>query len=276
MSDPVEKTFYYAARDGLVSEVTSLLRDHPEINVNWTNPHCEEWAALHVASLFGHVEVIKLLLAHPKINVNSKNIDGQTPLSFGCQVGYVSVVEELLKDPHVDVTHDDNMGRTPLWYASREGEHEVIEQLIASGRDLGDVKNKKEKENMHRVYTALEIAREKNQTEVVFVLERFLANPTQTGHEVRVKIGVLDALAAEIFALTVFLCDDLLQLKSASHPAAATRFFAMTKRLPMELQMLICHRAVGSTKQNILRKDSEVAFKSLARVLLLLALSERH
>ena len=46
-----------------------------------------------------------------------------------------------------------------------------------------------------------------------------MANPTQTKHEVRVKLGVLVALAAEVFALTVFLCDDLLQLKPASHPA---------------------------------------------------------
>ena len=35
----------------------------------------------------------------------------------------------------------------------------------------------------------------------------------------------------------------------------------------MELQMMLCHRAVGSTKQNILHKDSEAAFKSLAGVL---------
>ena len=101
------------------------------------------------------------------------------------------------------------------------------------------------------------------------MLERFIDNLTLTRHEIRVKLGMLDELAAEVFALTVFLCDGLLQLKPASHPAAAaTRFFAMAKRLSMELQMIICHSAVGSRKQNILRKDSEAAFKSLARILL--------
>jgi len=35
----------------------------------------------------------------------------------------------------------------------------------------------------------------------------------------------------------------------------------------MELQMILCHRAVGSMKQNVL-KDSEAAFHSLARILL--------
>ena len=187
------------------------MRDHPEIDVNWTDE--DQWTALHVASYNDHAEVVKVLFAHPNITVNVRNEGGQSPLSIGCRYGHESIVKVLLKDPRVDVTLDDEDGCTPLWYASREGEHEVIEQLIASGRDLGDVKNKKEKENMHRVYTALEIAGKRNQTEVVSVLERFLANPTQTGHEVRVKIGVLDALAAEIFALTVFLCDGLLQLK---------------------------------------------------------------
>jgi len=62
------------------------------------------------------------------------------------------------------------------------------------------------------------------------------------------------------------LCDNLLQIKPASH-LAATRFFDIAKRLPMELQTILCHHAVGSTKQNILRKESEAAFKSLAGIL---------
>ena len=102
------------------------------------------------------------------------------------------------------------------------------------------------------------------------VLERFIANPTQARYAVRLRLGELAELAAEIFALAVFLCDDLLQLKPASRPAAtdATRFFTIASKLPMELQMILCHRAVGSMKQNILLKDSEAAFKSLTRILL--------
>ena len=82
------------------------------------------------------------------------------------------------------------------------------------------------------------------------------------------SLGLQDEVAAEVFALTVFLCDDLLQLKPASHSAipAALRFFAISSKLPMELQMILCHRVVGSMKQNIIQKDSEPAFKSLARI----------
>jgi len=98
-----------------------------------------------------------------------------------------------------------------------------------------------------------------------------------------VKLGVLDELAAEVFALTVFMCD-LLQLRPAlpitittiTTAAAATRFFIIAKSLPMELQMILCHFAVGSMKQNILRRDSEAAFKSLAKILLLPRFIELH
>jgi len=119
-------------------------------------------------------------------------------------------------------------------------------------------------------HTALEIARKKSQTKVVSLLGRFVANPSLTRHELRVKLEFPDALAAEVFALTVFMCDDLLQLKrdramttppSFATDCAAIRFFGIIEKLPMELQMILCHRAVDSANESILSKDSEGAFQ---------------
>ena len=73
--------------------------------------------------------------------------------------------------------------------------------LIARGRDLGDIENQKGK----NWDTTLEIARYQKNTEVVSVLERFIANQALTRHEVRGKYGVLDELAAELHAVMVFL-----------------------------------------------------------------------
>ena len=239
--------------------------------MNWRDP--KRWCALHHACSKGHIGVVKLLLAHPAIKVNLKVKNGGSPLSYACQFERVLVVRELSMDSRVDISLADEGNRTPLWWASWKGQYLVVEWLMASGRDLGDLNLKGTWFGQKR--TALEIARMEDHPEVVSLLERFRANPTQTCSEVRVKLGVLDELAAEVFALTVFLCDDLLQLKPAAHPAhptaaATTRFFAIASKLPMELQMIICHRAVGSAKDNILSKDSEVAFKSLVRALLLL------
>ena len=93
-------------------------------------------------------------------------------------------------------------------------------------------------------YSALEIAKERNHTEVALLLEKLQIDIVQTRHGILVKLGVLDERAAELFAMAIFLCDNLLQLKPAltasSNPEAstATRFFKIARQLPMELQMV--------------------------------------
>jgi len=268
-----EQKLFEAVKSRDVVKVSSLLKDHPGLDVNWTNE--EQWSALHMASYKDHADIVEVLLEHPHINVNLENDYGQTPFFLGCQCGKVGVVRVLLKDPRVLIAPKEHNKLTPQWWASFHGHRSVIAWLIASGRDLGDWNAVKGKDKGKK-YTALDIARQHAHPDVALVLERFLANPTQIRHELRVEFGVVDEHAAELFALIVFLCDGLLQLNPAFTTAnlitnpAAFRFFTMVKRLPMELQMIICHRAVGSAKDNILSKDSEVAFKSLVRALLLL------
>jgi hypothetical protein len=267
----VEQQLYHAIWYNHDKEAVALLRAHPDLDVNWKDQN--GWTALHQASSYwGHLEVVKLLLDHPFINVNVQTNAGATPFLLCCSNRNLPVVQVLLKDPRVDITLATNSGRTPLWDASCSGFLEVIEWRIASGRDLGDF-NLKEKHWDEMSYTALEIAKDRNNTEVVSLLERFLANPQLVCHQLRVKLGMLDEMASEIFALVVFACDGLLQLKSTSVASVtssiASRFFTIAARLPMELQMILCNTVVGSTKQTLLRKDSEPAFKSLARSLLL-------
>jgi len=233
----VEERLYVAIAGRHIEDALSLLRGHPEMNVNQSHED-DIWTPLNIASFTGNVEVVELLLSHPDINVNWKNKDGRTSFGFGCMNGEVAVVELLLKDPRVDITLEDNNGCSPLWWASRWGYCDIVEWFIASGRNLGDVKNKKGTW-WDVEYTTLDIARENHMDEVMSLLERFINDPAQTRHEVRVKLGMLDELAAEVFALTVFLCDDLLQLKPASDVAAATtasasttRFFSIAKDCP--------------------------------------------
>jgi len=202
--------------------------------------------------------VIPLLLAHPDIDVNAKEANGYTPFYCAC-FGRPSCVREMLKDSRVKLNEPDNGGRTPLWWAAAGGRLDVIKWWIASGREMylgkpGDVE----------FTDAVGVARENSQTEVVTLLERFKSDAAQTRHAMRVELGVLDELAAEMFALVVFVSDGLLQIKDAASSAA--RFFSIARRLPLELQMGLCYRQVGSDKEIIPGKESEVAFKELARL----------
>jgi len=111
---------------------------------------------------------------------------------------------------------------------------------------------------------AIGVAKKEGETEVVTLLERFKENPVETRHQVRVELGLADDLAAEMFALVVFVSDGLLQVKDTIATPAA-RFFSIVAQLPLELQMVLCFRQVGSNKDIVSGKDSEVAFKELAK-----------
>jgi len=76
----------------------------------------------------------------------------------------------------------------------------------------------------------------------------------------------VDKLPAEVFTLVVFVSDGLLRVGDRDlATTAATRFFAISTQLPLELQMVLCYRLMGFMKGIIPSKDSEVAFKELTR-----------
>ena len=171
-----------------------------------------------------------------------------------------SCVREMLKDSRVDVNEPDFSGYTPLWNAAWYGSLDIIKWWIASGREMdlgkpGDVDNT----------DAIGGAKKNGWTEVASLLERFKENPEETRHMVRVELGWYDDLAAEMFALVVFVSDGLLQVDNPVDTTPAARFFRISTQLPLELQMVLCYRVVGLSKEIISGNDSEAAFKSLAK-----------
>ena len=116
----------------------------------------------------------------------------------------------------------------------------------------------------------------------------------------------IDGLASNLYASVVFLCDDFLKLPPAgghnmerqepeckvrkqqpqSMPQAqvqvhveprplkeenAIRFFKIAKRLPMDLQMLLCNRTYNSTKDYLPRTVTEGSFKVIGKDLAVLS-----
>ena len=103
-------------------------------------------------------------------------------------------------------------------------------------------------------------------TEVATLLERFKSDAAQTRYAMRVELGLLDDLAAKMFAMVVFVSDGLLQINDTTTPAA--RFFTIARRFPLELQMVLCYWVLGSCKEIVPGKESEVAFRELAKRLM--------
>jgi len=232
-----------AVESGDAKKVAELMRQDPGFKVNMDQDEHGR-TLLHFACRDdSRSAVIPLLLAHPDIDVNTKDVDGRTPYFWACRS--TSCVREMLKDSRVKVNEPANIGTTPLWYAASNGRLDVIKWWIVSGRemDLGTPGNEE--------MDAIGEAKKEGKTEVVALLERFKENPLETRHAMRLKPGGLClgwVTSIKEMALT---------------PAA--RFFSIARRLPLELQMVLCFQVVGSGKEIIPGEESEIAFKYLAR-----------
>jgi len=178
-----EEELYWEVTYGNEEEVKKILKENPAINVNWKHKKHNGFTALHVACSGGHDRMISLLLAHPDINVNQKSLFGATPFLAACFRGKTSAVRLLLKDARAKVNVPGNDGRTPLSGAAFNRDLDVISWFIASGRemDLGQPGKKSD---------GVGAAREREWTDVISLLERFKANPTQTRGEIRKELRI--------------------------------------------------------------------------------------
>jgi len=133
-----------------------------------------------------------------------------------------------------------------------------LECTLRSGEGINEVFE-------HAARTALHLPRKE-----LTLLEKLWKGVTAYG---KGKEKALDehadpATVVEIFALVVFYSDGLLKLhtfETEKVKKKTKRFFAIAKQLPMELQMLLCHRAAGSSGSLVTIRDSEVAFRNLAK-----------
>ena len=260
-----------AVLSGDAKMLAELMRQDAGVNVNQQDE--DGWTLLHRAcSEDRRSAVIPLLLAHPDIDVNVKDKNGNTPFYMACLNGSTSCVRELLLDSRVKVNESSSDGETPLFWAARYGFLDIIKWWIASGREMdlgkpGDVHRTDaigaaKKAKIYRIETE-----RKRQTEVVTLLERFKSDAAQTRYMIRVELGLLDGLAAEMFSLVVFVSDGILQINDTKTATPAATFFKIARRLPLELQMMLCFRLLGSAKEIIPGKYSEAAFKELAKKL---------
>jgi len=266
----MERKLWNLVERGKLEDTKEILRIHPAINVNWSNGFWKgpggPSSALHRACWNGHDAIVSLLLAHPAINVNLKDTHGFSPFMIAARCGALPCVRLLLLDPRVRPNEPGGNGYTPLIYSVFYVQYDVIRWWIASGREMDLGKPGDEKTDAIRAAVGLPGARK---TEMVTLLERFRGDPVETRRDVRVELGCEDDLAAEIFALVIFVSDGLLEIRRKISRKTClpnrARVFAIATRLPIELQMVLCYRMVGSAREIIPFKESELAFRELAK-----------
>ena len=109
----MDEKFYWTAAKGDVEEVKEILRNNPDVNVNWKYEGFKTIpTTLGQACEKSSDFVIPLLLAHPDIDVNLKEKEGWTPFMTVCYHGCTSVVRLLLKDSRVKANEPDDAGHS--------------------------------------------------------------------------------------------------------------------------------------------------------------------
>ena len=279
-----------ACRFGHV-QVAEFLLKHPAVNVNQGNVGLA--SPFFIACQEGRHEVVSMLLKDPRIEVNKPQNQEGSPFFFACQNGHKEVVSLLLADMRINVNQLNDKRCTPLWIASHNGHLPAVQRILASERDV-DTKAKSltggaSWTNM----TAAEAghfqtrrARYQGESDKEYdtstqngplnaaLIDSFDRDPVVTRQQLRELPELRDFFISDLFALVIFLCEDLLVFRGeattpsslSTIPHKAVRFFQIVQCLPMELQMVLCNHVFGAGKDHVLTKHSEPAFKKLVKL----------
>jgi len=232
-----------------------------------TDPSCFI-TALHIAAYINDAEICQILLARSEVDVNARTPSGDTPLHLGCLRNSMEVVDLLLRDPRVQADAVQNTGCTPLLDAVGKRHPGIVTALIISGKDLvpwraGFV------QGTGPVHTPLSLAQDRSWMEMSALLTSFEHDPCGTRHSLRLTIGDPLALAAELCALVVMLSDGFFLLTRPEmlfgvRLPMASRFLAITERLPLELQVVMSLRSQRMADDHLSSKLLELAFRHIA------------
>ena len=209
---------------------------------------------LHLACKNGNSQIVKLLLAHPLILPNAVNRLNQTPLHVACHYGQAEIVRLLLSDSTVEANLLDTSGKPPLAIAIEYDYVEIAKLMIAMRQRVSPWTSYAWDEGPRRRGAAA-------------LVGAYFEDLVLVRNEVRRSLGLTVSLVAELFAMVVFYSDGLLKLRMAGAPLAENSYFRITKRLPLELQKVLCNVTYASSALGVKREHSETAFRKLARML---------
>lgn len=86
---------------------------------------------LHIAAMFGQVEIVRLLINKYSCPVDSTNFSDQTPLHLACKVGRFNVLKILISEFGANLHVRDKNGNEPLNIAALCGNTDIVTTLIS-------------------------------------------------------------------------------------------------------------------------------------------------
>lgn len=122
-----------AAHDGKTALVEQLLKSNSS-EIEWKDTIGGR-TPLAIASVGGHVEIVKLLL-QAGADINTRDTYMLTPIILAIRFRKLKVVYALLADGSADLTCHDRFGRTALHFAVDWELPSVVTELLHKGADI--------------------------------------------------------------------------------------------------------------------------------------------
>ncbi|KAL4579384.1 hypothetical protein LXL04_015527 [Taraxacum kok-saghyz] len=133
----MDPNLFDASLTGNVQLLNTLLQED-ELVLDRIPLSCFKETPLHIASLRGHLDIVKIIVSKKPILAMSLDSLRRTALHLASAEGHVEIVRELLKVMNPDAwSFHDQDGRTPLHLASMNEQLDVIKVLIEVKPDLG-------------------------------------------------------------------------------------------------------------------------------------------
>lgn len=264
-----------ASQSGSLPVLKELLKD-PRLDINRSRD--DGATPLLIACFRGHRDIVEHLLKTPEVDAFRTFKNGSTMFFAACQGGHLEISRLLLKDPRVETDTRLLDGHRPIAIIVGFDRVEILKHLLASGKKVTlnaeiiveeSVKLDPLSEWLtflrsvgKPVLTVRDIGEAKNHRRCLDILNEFEQDPAAYRQKLWAEFRMGPELAAELFALVVYHCDDFLAFKDALPPDSGIRkFFTIVRQLPIEMQMLLCNQVYNLPQDMVPARDAEAALK---------------
>jgi serine/threonine-protein phosphatase 6 regulatory ankyrin repeat subunit B len=130
---------HYLAVTGKVNLMAFLFEiKRYTIDLSMRDKGVEGMLAIHLASKFGHAEVVRMLLTWTQnLHKDFVSGSGKTPLMYAAQYNQLPVIRVLAEhSADINYTSTKNEGHTALHYAVMSGNEEVVTELLNMGAHM--------------------------------------------------------------------------------------------------------------------------------------------
>ena len=149
------------------------------------------FSALWYACWKNHTDIAEIMLKQNKINVNLQDNGGWSPFYSACANNSYECVLIMLQDARVDINMANGYGISPFMIACYNGKTEIVQLLFSFGR-YTDIYKKTTKDfyEIKSGSTALDVAKQINNTAVVQLLQQYQNNPKETQKTTRNELNL--------------------------------------------------------------------------------------